>query len=799
MNRRRNFRKIARLLISSSILVSAHSAFAQQADAEQAGAQQAEERSTGVLGGTIVVTAQKREQDVQDVPVAISAYGGDQLDALNITSTTGIVEQVPGLNLTTFSPNATFFNLRGISQNNFTDNLEAPVAVYMDDAYMGSINGISGQLFDVERVEVLRGPQGTLFGRNATGGLIHYISRDASDDDLNGYVYGSIGSFDRYEIEGAVGGGLTEGVRLRVAGRYVNADGYIESSDALPGVFEGSGRSLGGEDGFAVRANLQLDITDNLTSSFWVKYSEDNDVPTGGYVLANCNPLPNGFCETDDAGRGIGRNGVFNGITGEEASPFEHFGERRGTFSRDTTILQAKFEYEFDSGTTITSITNLTDLSKFYQEDADGLPIPLVNFDTAADFRQFSQELRFAGSGDRLDWQAGLYYLDIDVDGQLVTSGAPIVGAALAVGLPGLDPTLDENYSLKSENFSVFGQIDYEIVDALTLTLGARYSMDNKSIDYLSNVIEGGATVSLASDELFETSIPGVSDIDYNDWAGRIALSYEASPETLLFVSANRGIKGGNWTLSANVTPDNFRHDEEVLYSYEAGIKTGTADGSLRVNATAFVYDYKDYQAFGIINFAPQVVNTDVTSYGGELEVFWSPSRNFDAVFGATYQHSDVDEIRTAGEAFLPELFPGAPDDQFCANQNDGSFFCDFPQDSVSSTELPLAPKISINYLLRYNFDALSGNIAAQVDGAFYDDQFLEVTNAPASLQEAYNVTNASLSWESSGGIVVTGFVKNLFEEEYAVYSLDLGGLGTTQVYGAPRTYGVSLRVPFGY
>ena len=794
----KNCRIAAGLLLSGTCLASPGTLLAQDSEVPDADAAPTENAGGGVLSEVIVVTAQKRAQDVQDVPVAISAYGGDQLEALNITSTTGIVDQVPGLSLTSFSPNSTFFALRGISQNNFTDNLEAPVAVYLDDAYMGSINGISGQLFDIERVEVLRGPQGTLFGRNATGGLIHYVSRDASDDDVNGYVFGLVGSYDRFEVEGAVGGALTDQVRMRVAGRYARADGYIKSADAVPGVLTGSGRDLGGENGFAIRGNLQVDLTDRLTSSLWIKYSEDNNVPTGGYVLANCNVQPNGFCETDDAGRGVGRNGVFNGITGQPASPYEHFGERPGNFNRSTAIYQAKFDYEFDSGTTITSITNYTMLDKSYREDADGLPIPLVNFDTNADYRQFSQELRVAGSGPRVDWQAGVYYLDIDVDGRLLTSGAPVVGAALAVGLPGLDPSLNETYTVKTENVSVFAQVDYEFIDYLTLTVGARYSMDDKSIDYRSNVVEGGATVELASDTLFAAAIPGINRIDYNDWAGRLALTYEVSPETLVFASANRGIKGGNWTLSAGVSPANFRHDEEVLYSYELGIKTATADRALRVNATAFVYDYNDYQAFGLIQLAPQVINTDVTSYGGELEVFWSPSRHFDMIVGATYQHSNVAEIRAAAEAFQPELFPGAPDGQYCVNQNDGSFFCDYPRDVVTDTELPLAPKFSLNYLLRYNFDALGGNIAMQVDGAFYDEQYLEVTNAPASLQSSYNVTNASLSWESDSGIVITGYVKNLFEQEYAQYSLDLGALGTTQVYGAPRTYGVSLRVPFG-
>src|SRR5688500_13013072 len=143
------------------------------------------------LFGSIVVTAQKRDQDVQDVPLSITAFSGDQLDQLGIGNVTEITQQIPGMQLNAWSPNVTIFNLRGISQNNFTDNLEAPVAVYLDNAYMGSINGVSGQLFDIDRVEVLRGPQGTLFGRNATGGLVHYLSRPADDDRFNGYVEAS--------------------------------------------------------------------------------------------------------------------------------------------------------------------------------------------------------------------------------------------------------------------------------------------------------------------------------------------------------------------------------------------------------------------------------------------------------------------------------------------------------------------------------------------------------------------------------------------------------------------------------
>ena len=167
----------------------------------------------------VVITAQKREQNLQDVGVSVTAYSGDQMKALGVTNTTEITEQIAGLQMTSFSPNLVTFNIRGVSQNNFTDNNEAPVAVYIDDAYVASMNAISGQLFDIDRVEVLRGPQGTLFGGNATGGVIHYVTRGARDEEFNGYIEGTYSDYSKYSIEGAVGGSISDSVRFRIAGR----------------------------------------------------------------------------------------------------------------------------------------------------------------------------------------------------------------------------------------------------------------------------------------------------------------------------------------------------------------------------------------------------------------------------------------------------------------------------------------------------------------------------------------------------------------------------------------------------
>jgi iron complex outermembrane receptor protein len=670
----------------------------------------------------------------------------------------------------------------------------------MDNAYVGSINAISGQLFDTKRVEVLRGPQGTLFGRNATGGLIHYLSEDASKADFNGYVEASYGRYDDVSIEGAMGGSLSEGIRFRAAGRYQRADGYIKSSDAIPGVLEGSGQALGGKNGWAGRITTQFDLGPDATLNLWYKHSEDNNVDTGGYVFDNCDFQDNFYCSVDSAGLSNGSGGVINGITAEAASPWEHFGERRGFLNRTVNTVQGDFSWKLGEGMTLTSITNYSHLKKAYGEDGDAIPVLVINFDTGNTFKQFSQELRLAGESDRLRWQTGFYYLDMDIDGYITTRGAPVLGAAIGANGTAVDPAVAQTYLINSQNWSLFGQADYDLSDSLTLTLGARYSKDTKDIDYLAVLSDPTVApdLTISSTPLFEAAVPGVSSISYGDWAARAVLTYKPNDDSIIFASWNRGIKGGNWALGSDVVAQDFKHGSETLNSFEAGFKTALAGRALRINGTLFHYLYDDYQAFAITGGVPSVTNSDAHSTGAELEMFWSPSDRFDAIFGATWQTSSVDKVQAAGEQFGPEFFPGAPDAQYCTNQG-GFFFCDYPDDFVTDAKLPNAPKFSFNYLLRYNFNLAGGNVAAQFDGAWYDDQYLEVTNGRSSLQPSYNVSNVSLSWtDNNSGISLQGWIKNVFNEAYRAYTLNLGILGTTSYFAPPRTYGVTLRVPFG-
>jgi len=726
----------------------------------------------------LVVTAQKDQQNIQDVNISMSAFSGEQISALGMTDTTKIVQQIPALQINAWSPNVTIFNLRGISQNNFQDNLEAPVAVYIDDAYMGSLNGISGQLFDIKRVEVLRGPQGTLFGRNATGGLIQYISQGADSREFTGYVSTGIGSYNRRNVEFAAGGELADKIRTRFAGRWEKADGYIKA--IVPGV-----RDLGGANGFALRDNLQIDFTDKFTGDFWLKYSKDTDVPTGGYAFENCPTDAGGNCLTDNHGRSLVSGGTAAG------DPHKHANGDSGYLYREVSVGQGKLTYEFENGNELVSITNLTKLHKSYFEDGDGLPAKIVTLGTNASYKQWSQELRLSGATDRTRWQTGLYYLNINIDEFSPLYGAP---ALFSILLPGRAPASADltalstgtpdngfenartlhNWSLDSTNWSVFGQGEYDLTDEVTGTLGLRWSQDKKNMDFTLRYADNYNPVPMVidTDEKFDAIVPSATKIDRGDWAGRAALDWHVTPDHMLFISANRGIKGGNFTASIgeNITPETFKHGQEVLYAYETGFKSRFNNLNLRINGTAFYYNYVGYQAFSLAGGAPLVKNTGASAQGGEMDLTWTPGTNWDFVAGLTYEKSDVNQITGPG------IFGQ-------------------PSDPIFHAELPNAPRWSVNYLARYNWDVSAGNLAIQVDGVWRDKQFLEVTNGPGTVQDAYEVTNVRLTYATLQNKLTLGiFAENVFDTTYKAYTLDLGNLGETSYYAPPRTYGANVK-----
>ncbi len=713
---------------------------------------------------SVTVTAQKREESLQDVGISVAAISAAELGQLGASRSVDIAQQVPAMQYSTWTPAFTTFSLRGVSQNNFQDNLEAPVAVYMDGAYVASMNAINGQMFDLERIEVLRGPQGTLFGRNATGGLIHFLSHRPVETETNGYIEAGAADFGTYSFEGAIGGAFSDRVRGRIAGRWEKSDGYLKAGTAFG--IRATGQTSQGADGFALRGMLQIDASDAVKVDLSAAYSKDDHVPTGQYVVTLT-----GFDE--NTGLGAFTNALDPADPGAGPMDFprtpitgdvhRHWSNEDTYFDRETTSLTAQVTARL-GGAEFVSISNWLTLDKFYIEDAAG-GFGFFPYNTVAAFDQWSQEFRLSGSAERSRWQVGAYYLDMkwdtfqSVEGALILGGTSDAQKMTTLGL------------VNSKNWSVFGQAEFDLADRWTLIGGLRWSQDDKNIA-MRRIYED-ALNSIPPTEIFNISdvaIPGVDKINYGDYAARLQLNFKPGKDTLLYAAYNRGIKGGNWSLDplGGVADENLKHKEEVLQALELGWKTEFWNGAARLNTSVFYYDYEDYQAFSLVGLTPQVTNSNADAQGGEIELTLSPTQGLNLMFGAAFIDSTVDAV--------PDVFGG-----------------------TVKAEFPTAPGMSLNLLARYEWPAFGGNLAVQFDGKWNDDQFLEGTNSEVSFEPAYSVWNASLSYAASdGGFGMSVYARNLFDEEYRLYDLDLGLIGfIEQAFGPPRQLGVTVSYRF--
>jgi iron complex outermembrane receptor protein len=703
----------------------------------------------------IVVTAQKRSEKIQDVGISITALSGETIKTLNLTNMQQISQQVPNLQVSAWTPAFTTFNLRGISQNNFQDNLEAPVAVYQDEVYIGSMNGLGLPIFDVERIEVLRGPQGTLFGRNATGGLIQFISNGADETKLNGYAEAEYAEWNSWKLEGAIGGQLAPGVRMRVAGFYNKSDGWMKAGFNPVLGRKALGRTSQGANVFAFRGNVQADLGPDTLLSVIGFYSKDNDVPTGQYMVR--------FAEADpDTGLGINPSPPITG------SVFKHASDENTGFDRKVWSATAKLTHRISDNIDFTYIGNYSKLDKNYIEDAGG-GLFFFPFQTIAHHKQWSHEARLAGHAPQVRWQVGAYYLNMDFNGEFDASGEVITGSPQGriQGLTDLD----------SKNWSIFGQGEYDFTPELTGIVGLRWSQDHKKIKFTTlgfnmedqGIPNGGVIFDYAEQIAANPEFAGDDHISYGDVAARAQLNYKPHRDLLFYLSYNRGIKGGNWSPSPTVTLADFRHKNEVLDAYEVGVKSTIAPNT-RLNVAAFYYDYHDYQAFSLTNLQPQVTNSDATVKGAEIELFTRPLRNFDFALGASFLDSNVD--------FVPAVFPGT---------------------GTTDAELPQAPHVSLNALGRYTVPIKIGTLAFQMDGRYASKHFLEGTNSEVSFQKGYAVGNASISLTSNDERWQgTLWVKNFTNSKYKVYNLDLGLAGfVEQMYAPPRQFGGTLRFGF--
>ena len=758
----------------------------------------------------ITVTAQKREQSIQDVGIAITAISGAQMEALGFDNAQQITAQVPGA--TTIQPNgpsAFFTSIRGVGQNDFSgDHQESPVAVYVDEVYISAAAGAGFQLFDMERVEVLRGPQGTLFGRNATGGLVHYVTRKPGEE-LEAYVKLTAASYNQIKAEGAIGGGLGDAVSGRLSFVRNKHDPYIENR---------IGTDLNNGDDFALRGQLLFGIGERTDWLLSARYSEQ-DIDTGffDHQVARLNAQGLGEAAPglrDFQDLGDSRAPAYADDDGDVyAGAYNVVGFNELEIAGATSNLRWAGE-RFD----LVSITDFSTLKKDYIEDSDASPNDFFSFFLKSDLEQFSQEFRLSGGAGRHRWVAGLYYLDIG--GDFANGG--IAQNFFAAQFPGFglnDPSLNflglnNPFSTDTRSSALFGQIDYELSDRWQFTAGLRLTREEKAMDFVSNFalfknsnrsepvltndgfgaggpyfiyngVSAGAGPTAVAFDFTETERPD-NTIDKNMITAKLQLDYRPSDDTLVYVSYNRGIKAGGFNapldptdlidgVPENGTIRNMRFDEEVLNAYEMGSKTTFADGRARLNASVYYYDYNDYQAFRLEGLTLFVFNTDSTIYGGEIEIQASPGAGWDLQLGVAYINAEVeDAYRTPGG-------------------------------DVLDREPVLTPELTINGLARYEWDFDSGSFSLQGDFSYLSDHYFQLKNSPIGKQSAYTLVNLRGTWRAeSEQWSISAFVDNLTDEEYRMMVFDLAappagaGFGLAEnYYGTPRWYGVSFTYNF--
>ena len=722
----------------------------------------------------ILVTAQKREQNVQDVGISISAITGEQLRELGFSNAQQVTALAAGVVTAQTNGEANYStSIRGAVSSDFSANNESPVAIYLDEAYISQMSGAGFMLFDMDRVEILRGAQGTLFGRNATGGLVHYVTRKP-EQETSGYAKATVGEYSQFRFEGAVGGGISDTVAARLSVATHHNKGYV-TNRLTPG------KKLNNADDWAVRGQLLFTPSEDLDILLNVRGS-GQDIRTGFFEFKSANVFgqytpgePSITLEYEDT----------------DNDPFAGDYDADGYNDAETLAASATVKWSLPNFT-VTSITDFQSVERDYLEDSDASPVPWATLALSTDADQFSQELRLEGDTDRLKWVAGLYYLDIDIadanGGQFNIFAdifADILGLfalytpeELATAyLPGHERGVDNPYTIDTRSFSAFGQVEYEFNEQWTGIVGLRWIDEDKDFTYANNLVRftPGSTQFNGNPNIIGTLL--TQDLSSADSlvAARAQVDFRPDENLLLYASYNHGVRAGGYNVPffplADSSEKNFNYRPEEVDVLEGGFKWTLADGAARLNGAVFRNDYKDYQAFDVVVIDAITTNRDAEMWGFELELLATPAAGLDLLLGVGYNDAEV--LLGGGRKSRPVM----------------------------------SPELNLSGLVRYEWPAFGGSIAIHGDFTYLSSQLYGLTGSGVLEEDGYVVANTSIRYAPEGNRwELAVFANNVFDKKYRVQKFDLSGnlfVGdgiagmVEEYYGRPRWVGASLTYSF--
>ncbi len=735
----------------------------------------------------IVVSAQRRDENLQDVPITVNVFSSKDINDLAINNARDLVGHTPSLAFMSTSSNLTApsIYLRGLGNESFHANAGSPVGVYVDGSYVGNNTAYGFQLMDVDRVEVLKGPQGTLYGRNTTAGLINYIPRKpVIEDGLSGNVSAGYGRFDTWNIQGAVNMPLSDSAALRVAVKSDHTNGQFENVSPTFNTDD-----YGGHDATSVRGTLLFQPSDRLRVLASGFYGDLDGPPGIGVALGVLDPTtaPVSFatrlalvpCRESIA---VGSN--CSDVAGFVPNGDIYVSEKDSPGGEDAQSYGFRLQLDYDFETfTFTSISTYDNTEREVFNDTDNLPSGLLVASLASDYESFSQELRLTSShGGPFSWIAGFYYYTDDVI-QWEGVAVPYIDSLFGFGYVGRD--LEQETS----TYAFFGDVAYEFSDRLELTAGLRVTNDERKGDQFRFNIDSA----LIARNSFLNRADGMANnvrvlfpVTHleNDWtevSGRVSLTYRWSDEVSTYVTGARGFKGGEINGAPGNADNISLSGPEFLTSVEVGIKAELWDRRTRLNLSGFYYDFTDQQVFveepTATGSTSQVISNagSSTIYGVEAQAVIVPAENLRLNLTAAYMEAEFDE-------FLID-----PHDL----DNDGDL------KDKSGNKLANAPELFLSALARYDIPlAHGGKVTLQADANLQDDRFFTVDNNPFLAQDSYWLVGARVTYLPPGENWDLSFWgKNLTDEEYFVGGFDFRGLAGS-IYplsvGERMTWGVT-------
>ncbi|WP_084497977.1 TonB-dependent receptor [Spongiibacter marinus] len=779
----------------------------------------------------VLVTAQKRSQSAQDIPVAVTGLGGDQLDKLGFENANDVSAQVPNMQVSgPYGDVQPIFSIRGVSMSDYSSNQASPIGVYVDEAYLGPVYSHGANFFDVERLEVLRGPQGTLYGKNTTGGAINIITRTPGfDEPASGFLKLGAGSYNATTVEAAAESELIPGVLAgRLAGSIKKNDGYVE--------VRGKDENAAQTDFKGARLALNWRINDAWDAVLKYTTSNNDAISTP----------PRNEPRTDLRGTGLeGDSNGFIDYTGySRPSRGLDFHESEvnnaGALVTNTDLAVLTVNYNADNYS-LTSVSSYLDADYYQKADTDGSPNGLLEITWASDSISYSQDLRFTSNFDGMfNIIAGVFYGQEDLYmNNIYDIFNQIPDLRVGLAKPDTIPIfpylidfgkLDQRLATEKSSAAVYSQMRFDFSANFGMDIGLRYTQDKNTLSYLNisrlandgtprgSYVPGNTTgvdnawITLpltVSDiqsllqnplELLQITQTGYThgpytldsapelDTTEREWTGKVGLDYRLSDELMVYASASRGYRSGSFNGGAYYIErplETAYASPEYIDAFEVGFKADLFDNSMRLNAAAFHYDYTNQQFINVVGISNFLENAGGSTIQGlEAELWARVTERLTLQLGAGYLDTEYTELTLANTETI-------------ANEDDTV--------DLSGNELISAPKF--NFSISADYDVLvtqHGYLSVNVNANFQDDQWYSAYNDDYGYgeirQDAYWLYNGRISWyanDDSYSISVWG--KNLADEEYDSYAINLqAGFGFDQyLAGEPRSYGAELMVRF--